>query len=99
MAVEKLEVRVPEFQLIPHFPRSEILLLFIYVMQQNNASRAHLGKPSLKIVFDCFVCVVTVDMKNIDRSVRKVLHSFVKCALYEVRKSSIQRIMVRSQIC
>ena len=99
MAVEKLEVRVSNLHFVPHSPRSEIPLLFIYVMEQNDASRAHLGKPGFKIVLDSFVCVIAVDMKNIDSSVREMLHSFVESALYEVGKASIQRIMMRSQIC
>src|SRR5262245_24036400 len=68
-------------------------------MEQDDASRTQLGKPSFEIVLNGFVCVVAVYMKNVDCPVWKMLQSFVESAPYEAGKTSIKRIVMRRQIC
>ena len=97
MAVKKLEMGVLTLHFVPHFPYSKISLPFVYVMKQDDTPRAHFRQPSFKIVFYRLICVIAVNMKEINSSILKVLHGFIESALYEVRKSSVERIVVCNQ--
>ena len=95
MTVKELKVGILGLDFVPELPYPKIQLFFADVMEQNNPSGTDLRKPGLKIMLDRFVGMIAINMKDIDRAIRKVLQGVIESAFDEVGEAAVQGIMMR----
>src|SRR5262249_38957054 len=85
-AIHEHEARPTLAELSPQFPRSEVALPHVDVVQKNDPALAHLRKPTFEVVANGLVGVIAVDVQQVDRAVAKVPEGLVEGTLHETRE-------------
>src|SRR5271165_2754148 len=98
-AMVKLErLRKLRLDFVPQTPNSEVGMPDGDVVQQDNTTGFHLGKPRPKIMTGSLIRVQAVYMEKVDRVIVKLQHGIVKASSKKIREGLMVRFVVLAYI-
>lgn len=96
--MEELKVWVHGFELFPEPPYPKVAFPRANAVKEHDPRRAHFGEPAFTIALHRIICMVAIDVKEVDAYVFKIALCILEVALNKLREPGVEGVMVRSKV-